>query len=55
MVEKTGDERMDYLIDKKADKIRELEQYAQDRFDEIAELIKRIHEIRAKRLGRQNG
>ena len=54
MANKTGDARTDYLIDENAQTIRQLEKLAEDKAAENDKLIKRIHESRAKRLGREN-
>ena len=54
MVDKTGDERTDYLIEKEAAVIKALEESATEKGKEIKERIGQIHQMRAKRLGRQN-
>ena len=54
MVEKTGDERTDYLIDKEAAVIKALEESAAEKGKEIKERIERVHQMRAKKLERQN-
>ena len=53
MVEKTGDERTDYLIDKEWEIIQAIIKSAKEQGEEIRKLIERFHESRAKRLGRQ--
>ena len=54
MVEKTGDERTDYLIDKEWEIIQAIEKSAKAKGEKIKKLIAQVHEIRAKGLGRQN-
>lgn len=50
MVDKTGDARLDHLIDQNSGIIRQLEHFAKEKARENDKLIKRIHESRAKRL-----
>ena len=54
MANKTGDARTDYLIDKNAQAIRQLEKLAEEKAAENDRLIERIHESRAKRRGKEN-
>ena len=54
MIEKTGDDHLDELIAKNADLIRELEDFARKKAEENDILIKRVLEIRAKRLNLEN-
>ena len=54
MVEKTGDERTDYLIDKEWEIIQAIEKAAKEAGEEIKKRVELVHEMRAKRLGRQN-
>ena len=54
MEKKTGDPRMDCLIDKNAETVRQLEKLAEEKAEENGKLIELIHQSRAKRLGRKN-
>ena len=54
MANKTGNPRMDYLMDKNAATVRQLEKLAEEKAEENGKLIELIHESRAKRLGREN-
>ena len=54
MVNKTGDARTDRLIDENAQTIGQLEKLAEEKAAENDRLIRRIHESRAKRLGKEN-
>ena len=54
MANKTGDARIDYLIDENAQTIRQMEKLAEDKAAEIDKLIKRIHESRERRHGKGN-
>ena len=54
MIEKTGDDHLDELIAQNADLIRELEDFAKKKAEENDRLIKRVREIRAKRLNLEN-
>ncbi|MYE41376.1 MAG: hypothetical protein F4X27_14315 [Chloroflexi bacterium] len=51
MANKTGNPRMDYLMDKNAETVRQLEKLAEEKAEENGKLIELIHESRAKRLG----
>lgn len=53
MANKTGDAYLDDLIDKNSAMIRDLEDFAKEKAEENDRLIKRFHESRAKRLGRE--
>ena len=53
MAGKTGDAHLDHLIDKNSGIIRQLEHFAKEKAKENDQLIKRIHESRAKRLERE--
>ena len=50
MADKTGDAHLDHLIGKNSGIIRQLEHFAKEKARENDQLIKRIHESRAKRL-----
>ena len=54
MADKTGNQRTDHLLDKNAETGRQLEKLAEEKAEENSKLIDRIHESRAKRLGRKN-
>ncbi len=53
MADKTGDAHLDHLIDQNSGIIRQLEHFAKEKAKENDQLIKRIHESRAKRLERE--
>ena len=50
MADKTGNPRMDHLLDKNAETVRQLEKLAEEKAEENAKLIASIHQRRAKRL-----
>ena len=54
MADKTGNSRVDHLLDKNSETVRQLEKLAEEKAEENAKLIDSIHESRAKRLGRKN-
>ena len=54
MADKTGNPRMDHLLDKNAETVRQLEKLAEEKAEENARLIDSIHQSRAKRLARKN-
>lgn len=54
MVDKTGDARVDSLIDKNSATIRQLEQLAEEKAKENDKLIELIYKSRAKRLGQES-
>ncbi len=51
MADKTGDSRIDHLLDENAETVRQLEKLAEEKAEENAKLIDSIHKSRAKRLG----
>ena len=54
MANKTGDSHTDYLMEKNSQEIQRLEKLAQEKAAENETLIKRIHESRCKRVGKEN-
>ena len=54
MADKTGNPRIDHLLDENAETIRQLEKLAEEKAEENVKLIDSIHESRAKRLARKN-
>lgn len=50
MINKTGDARIDHLIDKNAETIQRLEKFAEEKAKENDKLIELIYESRARRL-----
>ena len=54
MTEKTGNPRIDHLLDENAETVRQLEKLAEEKSEENARLVDSIHESRRKRLGRKN-
>lgn len=55
MEKKIGDVRTDYLIDRNAQEIRQLEKLSEEKAAKIDTLIERIHESRNRRYGKGNG
>ena len=53
MADKTGDVHLDHLMDNNSGIIRQLEHFAKEKAKANDKLIKRIHESRAKRVGRE--
>ena len=51
MADKTGDSRIDHLLDENAATVRRLEKLAEQKAEDNAKLIESIHESRARRLG----
>ena len=54
MADKTGNPRMDHLLDENAETVHQLEKLAEEKAEENGKLIELIHESRAKRLGSKN-
>ena len=54
MADKTGNPRIDHLLDEKAETVRQMEKLADEKAEQNAKLIDSIHESRAKRLGNKN-
>ena len=52
MADKTGDVRIDDLVDKNAEAVHRLEHLSEEKAAENDELIESIHKSRSKRLGR---